>query len=215
MLKDDEEFWVTLLKGGMKKDAIKEYSEEYECSIAEAEVQMNNLEIKYNIPQNIPQKDTSQFNELLNTDSNDAELLQMLREGKKIQAIKYYREKTNCSLADAKYYVDNLEKPLIASNNIQKGIQTGSGSKGPSPTKTEGCFIATVCYGSYNAYEVTILRRFRDNVLNNYSYGRLFIKTYYAISPALAKLIDKSEAIKIIIRKYFLSGLVKKLENII
>ncbi|MFA5404886.1 MAG: CFI-box-CTERM domain-containing protein [Ignavibacteria bacterium] len=216
MDKNNEEYFVILLQSGMRKEAIQQYCEENECSREESEIQMKNLELKFNISQNnIPQYGIPQNNITHNTGSDDAELLQMVREGKKIQAIKYYKEKTNCGLKDAKNYVENLEKLLIVSNNTRKGISSESGSQRPSPTKTEGCFIATVCYGSYDAYEVVVLRRLRDNVLNNFSCGRLFIKIYYAISPASAKLIDKSKTVKAILRKYFLSGLVKKLEKII
>lgn len=50
-----------------------------------------------------------------------------------------------------------------------------------------GCYIATSVYGSYDCPEVWTLRRFRDNTLAKTFYGRLFIKTYYAISPTLVK----------------------------
>ena len=53
---------------------------------------------------------------------------------------------------------------------------------------TEGCYVATAVYGSYDCPEVWTLRRFRDNVLAKTWYGRLFIKLYYAISPTAVKL---------------------------
>ncbi len=56
----------------------------------------------------------------------------------------------------------------------------------PSEEKTK-CYIATAVYGSYNCPEVWTLRRFRDNTLAETWYGRLFIRTYYAISPTLVK----------------------------
>lgn len=52
---------------------------------------------------------------------------------------------------------------------------------------TSGCYIATCVYGSYDCPEVWRLRRFRDSVLSKTWRGRLFIKTYYAISPKLVK----------------------------
>lgn len=58
--------------------------------------------------------------------------------------------------------------------------------------KKEGCYIATAVYGDYNADEVLVLRKFRDNFLQKYFLGRNFIKLYYAISPTLAKKL-KSE----------------------
>lgn len=50
-----------------------------------------------------------------------------------------------------------------------------------------GCYVATAVYGSYDCPEVWTLRRFRDYDLAETWYGRLFIRTYYAISPTLVK----------------------------
>ena len=52
-----------------------------------------------------------------------------------------------------------------------------------------GCYIATAVYGSYDCPEVWTLRRFRDNTLDRTWYGRAFIRTYYAVSPTLDRLV--------------------------
>lgn len=87
------------------------------------------------------------------------------------------------------------------------GIETGSSTKNVQDTSSlpqtkstydvssqntirkpnSGCYIATAVYGSYDCPEVWTLRRYRDNVLDNSWYGRLFIKCYYSISPTLVK----------------------------
>ena len=79
----------------------------------------------------------------------------------------------------------------------------------------EGCFIATVCYGSYEASEVVALRTYRDNHLLRTRYGKIFVAIYYHISPFFARLISKSDFLKKRIRKYFLTPLVKKITNAI
>ena len=61
---------------------------------------------------------------------------------------------------------------------------------------TGGCYVATCVYGSYDCPEVWILRRYRDNDLAGTWYGRLFIKTYYAISPTLVKWFGKTNWFK-------------------
>jgi len=66
-----------------------------------------------------------------------------------------------------------------------------------------GCFIATAAF-SANAIEVNTLRSFRDNVLQKYFIGRLFIKCYYKISPFIAAWIKKSDN-----RKYSTKVLLK------
>lgn len=50
-----------------------------------------------------------------------------------------------------------------------------------------GCYVATCVYGSYDCPEVWTLRRYRDNTLASHWYGRAFIKTYYAVSPAIVR----------------------------
>lgn len=77
-------------------------------------------------------------------------------------------------------------------------------SKEPEPTSSTtsdtsssgGCYVATAVYGSYDCPQVWTLRRFRDYTLNETWYGRLFIKTYYAISPTLVKWFGHTEWFK-------------------
>lgn len=60
----------------------------------------------------------------------------------------------------------------------------------------QGCYIATCVYGSYNCPEVWVLRRFRDNYLDNFFIGRIFIKLYYTASPILVKLFGNCKWFK-------------------
>lgn len=59
--------------------------------------------------------------------------------------------------------------------------------------KKEGCYIATTVYGSYNAPEVLVLRRFRDETLQKTALGRWFIRTYYRWSPSVAKKVPECQ----------------------
>jgi len=59
-----------------------------------------------------------------------------------------------------------------------------------------GCYVATAVYGSYNCPQVWTLRRYRDYTLAESWYGRAFIRTYYAISPALVKWFGHTEWFK-------------------
>lgn len=61
----------------------------------------------------------------------------------------------------------------------------------PTPANG-GCYVATAVYGSYDCPQVWTLRRFRDYTLAETWYGRAFIRTYYAISPALVKWFGKT-----------------------
>ena len=61
---------------------------------------------------------------------------------------------------------------------------------------SQGCYVATCVYGSYDCPQVWTLRRFRDNTLAETMLGRSFIRTYYAISPTIVKWFGKTEWFK-------------------
>lgn len=88
---------------------------------------------------------------------------------------------------------------------------------GYSPEKARrmaksGCYIATSVYGSYDCPEVWTLRRFRDNKLAINFLGRLFIKIYYFVSPALVRIFGKQNWFQKFWRKR-LDKFVMKLNN--
>lgn len=59
-----------------------------------------------------------------------------------------------------------------------------------------GCYVATAVYGSYDCPQVWTLRRYRDYELAESLGGRVFIKTYYAISPTLVKWFGHTDWFK-------------------
>lgn len=61
---------------------------------------------------------------------------------------------------------------------------------------SDGCYVATAVYGSYDGPEVWTLRRYRDNMLSKTWYGRAFIYLYYAISPTIVKWFGNAEWFK-------------------
>jgi cold shock CspA family protein len=67
------------------------------------------------------------------------------------------------------------------------------------------CFIATAVYGDAYAPEVIALRRMRDEKLVPNAAGRLFIRTYYAVSPGIARWLKNKTVlcslIKVPLRK--------------
>lgn len=65
----------------------------------------------------------------------------------------------------------------------------------------QGCFIATAAYGTPFASDINVLRNFRDSYLANREWGKKFISLYYTISPPIARVIEKSETLRKIVRK--------------
>ncbi|SFL70069.1 CFI-box-CTERM domain-containing protein [Pelosinus propionicus] len=78
--------------------------------------------------------------------------------------------------------------------------------------KKSGCFIATTIYGDYDAPQVLTLRRFRDKILGQSVLGRIFINTYYTLSPILIKIIKTHKPVSNITR-IFLERLILWLEQ--
>ena len=61
----------------------------------------------------------------------------------------------------------------------------------------QGCYVATCVYGSYDCPQVWILRGYRDYSLAESWYGRIFIKTYYVLSPKLIKRFGERKWFKV------------------
>lgn len=79
-------------------------------------------------------------------------------------------------------------------------------------TSSDGCYVATCVYGSYDCPQVWTLRRYRDNTLGATWYGRLFIRIYYAVSPTLVKWFGKTKRFHNL-RKKVLDNKVKRLHK--
>lgn len=122
-------------------------------------------------------------------------VLKILKEGFVKGAVNYYKTKRSVSQEEAANYVEEL----IIKHNLGDKV------------KRKGCFVATACYGDYDAPEVMVLRQFRDDRLLKTIFGRIFVNIYYSISPFFAKRISKSEILKRYVRQYFLQPIVEKL----
>jgi hypothetical protein len=65
----------------------------------------------------------------------------------------------------------------------------------------KACYVATMAYGNYSHPKVLVLRKFRDEVLDQSAFGKWFIKTYYHYSPKLVERLKEQKAVNSIIRK--------------
>lgn len=78
----------------------------------------------------------------------------------------------------------NSDSGSSDSGGSDSGGSDSGGSDSGGSDSDSGCYVATMVYGSYDAPEVLVLRKFRDNFLQKHNWGRKFISWYYANSPA-------------------------------
>lgn len=78
--------------------------------------------------------------------------------------------------------------------------------------KKEGCYIATLCYKSYDHPDVVVLRKFRDNYLLKRHIGIKMVELYYRYSPALVAKIKNYHLLNFLIKKVVLRPLVQLLK---
>jgi len=133
----------------------------------------------------------------------------------------FSEKRTFLNIERGAYYGEaNYSFELASIKNIDKEIrqelerdrkESEEKKKEKEEKKESGCFIATACFGNYDAPEVKILRQYRDNVLLKSFIGKIIVSIYYFISPPFARLIEKSEMLKKVIRKYLLNHIISKI----
>ncbi len=68
-------------------------------------------------------------------------------------------------------------------------------------THSDGCYIATCVYSSYDCPQVWVLRRFRDEMLKRTAPGRAFVRCYYAVSLTLVRWFGETTLFHLFWRK--------------
>jgi ribosomal protein L7/L12 len=187
-LNPDELYVFNMCNTQDKFSAVKYCVVTYGWSLKEAKTYVDNIIDK------VVRKPTAPA--AVGSGIDEGEVISIIQTHGKINAIKFVKDNSEWGLKESKDYVDNLME--------QPGFIGG-------PKK--GCFIATACYGDYNAPEVKLLRHYRDEVLQQSVPGRAFIKVYYTFSPPLATMLSRSEKGKEIVRKYFLVPLIRFISN--
>jgi len=82
-------------------------------------------------------------------------------------------------------------------NVVNPGGQSASAALRATPKSSAGaksktgiCVVATAAHGDYDAPEVRVLRRFRDDYLLQTAGGRALVRGYYAHGPVVAQWIE-------------------------
>ena len=80
----------------------------------------------------------------------------------------------------------------VKASDLSNGLQTNIVDKNIDGS----CFIATTVYGSSNAPQVLLLRRWRDSFLSKHWIGKIIISIYYRVGPFIAHCISDKKWIK-------------------
>lgn len=132
-------------------------------------------------------------------------LLSVLGDEYRLFAVEAWKTNVNSHAETISYLVKNEPQMNKIIGYCDKIRQYEPSFKTPQQaiqaTKKGGCYVATAVYGSYDCPQVWTLRRYRDNTLASTWYGRLFIHTYYAISPSIVKWFGDTDWFKIIWRR--------------
>ncbi len=91
------------------------------------------------------------------------------------------------------------DEVVITAGSASAALPSGGGGDSGS-SGGGGCMIATAVYGSPFAYEVTVLRQFRDRHLLTNKPGRAFVSAYYRWSPPVADYISRHTGARIATR---------------
>ena len=102
------------------------------------------------------------------------------------------------------YYIGVITYDLAGNTSPLSNIATVTPVYIPGPSDLAGqkgnCFIATAAYGSYDDFDVWVLRQFRNKVLLKSDAGRWFVRTYYRLSPPIAHFIAGHDALRATVR---------------
>lgn len=90
-------------------------------------------------------------------------------------------------------------------NLIEHKINLGLKAQNSLKKDNEFCYIATMVYEDYNHPDVIVLRKFRDNFLKKYYFGRKAIKFYYLYSPYFVNFVSN----KLFLRKITKAVIIK------
>jgi len=103
----------------------------------------------------------------------------------------------------------NFTKASLAASNMQPVDSFKARLSKEQKKQMSSCFIATACYGDYDAKEVRILRHFRDNTLLKSARGQRAVDLYYRASPPFAQWLELHPIIAALIRTMVLTPMTR------
>lgn len=104
-------------------------------------------------------------------------------------------------MGEARAVCERLKNEDLPQEIMSKVTALEEGINNSSPLgKDKRCFIATAAAGDPDAPEVKVLRDWRDTVLMKSSIGREMVRTYYHVSPPIARFIEDRPALRRLVR---------------
>ena len=119
---------------------------------------------------------------------------------------------------DGPYYYDlingtneirQLRNKYLPNQNLGQIVE---GLEVKLDAQNSDCFIATVIYQDICHPKITLLRKYRNQVLYQSAWGRIFVRVYYFIGPGLAKIINRIHFLKTLFQM-ILDWFVLRIEN--
>lgn len=111
----------------------------------------------------------------------------------------YTKYKENCPHCSKSFVVEYGSYAVYVCPHCDSNVEysyNGYSRYGYSSSSSDTCFVATAVFGDIEHPGVLALRKWRDSFLKTRLWGRIFIKLYYRIGPALAKLTKRSPALR-------------------
>lgn len=110
-----------------------------------------------------------------------------------------------------------LEAPVTPADEVEANVRESAKHQlkalNSQVAKRSGCFIATAVYGDSDTVEIVVLQQFRDNFLLQNHLGRLFVHSYYLLSPPCAKLIGKSRLTRKLVERLLLRPIIAIIQH--
>lgn len=138
------------------------------------------------------------------------------KDGSKVQQefLHAFSIKTDSDQKKAKIPCKNCQTPILPSTFEKTGglcmkCYNESTKSESASNSNKGCYIATACYGDFNAPQVVAFKQYRDNFLLKSKFGKTIIKIYYKVSPYLAIKLKKYIILNQMVRKIILDPIYK------
>lgn len=98
---------------------------------------------------------------------------------------------------------------IIGDDIVQKIASSGDANI----EKKNGCYIATLCYGSYECDEVLTLKKYRDQILTKKTYGKIIIAFYNLFSPKLVAILFNKTKFNTTIKNILIEPIIKRIKK--